>query len=470
MELEEWGEFDDDEGWNGYVPCVAYFVAVFLQLHEADSDFLHRCIQMVDGEVLAGDASLKVPKLIRLAGGAQYKKFLYTIMNGHGQIVGFWFVDQDSAEQLSPFLNAVNLRFEKHGREPPVLAYGDNCCGGDRTMFTSSFPSLQGGLEAKAQREQAQAREAKKLPKATLAKLGCEDEPVVIRSMQGAVEFAHDMLMDETVETIGLDAEWATGRGAGRHDVDVLQFAVPGKGVDNKTRVYILQLSVILSNSRVLPPPLLMLLQSDAKVFVGNRVQGDLTRMGNHFNVDLGRAQSNTRPTNIRDTSWSAYGIDPARWRKSEKLSELAAHFLKMEVPKEDTTRKSIWNKPILDEQQKLYAAIDVAVGLRLDEILIKKAARLQRCVEGGFVVGDRVSLLTSCRTVLVGLGSVTALHALYPHCLTVSLRKEDVLVLSATLPWMQDGKTLEMMFNEEDCDVVRVLWPRVDVRPRSLF
>ena len=68
-------------------------------------------------------------------------------------------------------------------------------------MFTSSFPSLQGGLEAKAQREQAQEREAKKPPKATLAKLGCEDEPVVIRSMQGAVEFAHDMLMDETVDT-----------------------------------------------------------------------------------------------------------------------------------------------------------------------------------------------------------------------------------------------------------------------------
>ena len=199
VELEEWGEFDDDEGWNGYVPCVAYFVAVFLQLHEAVSDFIHRCIQMADGEVLAGDASLKVPKLIRLAGGAQYKKFLYTIMNGHGQIVGFWFVDQDSAEQLSPFLDAVNLRFEKHGREPPLLAYGDNCCGGDRSLFTTAWPSLKGHSAEVAQRDRVASARSAELPNATLAKLKCGHGYQVVRDRSIAESIAPSLLLDTFV-------------------------------------------------------------------------------------------------------------------------------------------------------------------------------------------------------------------------------------------------------------------------------
>ena len=42
---------------------------------------------MVDGEILAGDASCKVPKHVKLGNGGQYKKLLYSVMNGHGQIV-----------------------------------------------------------------------------------------------------------------------------------------------------------------------------------------------------------------------------------------------------------------------------------------------------------------------------------------------------------------------------------------------
>ena len=106
-------------------------------------------------------------------------------MNGHGQIVGFWFVDQDSAEHLKPFLDAVKVRFDKHGSPQPILAYGDNCCGGDRTMLTGSFTSLNGGLDAQAQREREVEKAARKLPKATLKKLGCDPDVKLIQTRAG---------------------------------------------------------------------------------------------------------------------------------------------------------------------------------------------------------------------------------------------------------------------------------------------
>ena len=72
MKLEEWGDFHNATGWSGYVPTAAYFVVVFLQIAERRMDFMRRCIQMVDGEILAGDASCKVPKLVKLGDGGQW--------------------------------------------------------------------------------------------------------------------------------------------------------------------------------------------------------------------------------------------------------------------------------------------------------------------------------------------------------------------------------------------------------------
>ena len=132
-------------GWGGYVPSAAYFVTVHLQVSESRQDHMRRSLQMIDAQIIAGDSSLQVPKIIRVALGAQCKKFLYTLMNGHGQIVGFWFVDQDSVEQLKPFFDAAQRRWDLHGHDGwPLIAYGDNCCGKDRGTFKASFPSLKG--------------------------------------------------------------------------------------------------------------------------------------------------------------------------------------------------------------------------------------------------------------------------------------------------------------------------------------
>ena len=62
IEPQPWGAFDDQDGWNGHVPGPAYFVAIFLARAEQSEPFLRRSMQMVDADVIAGDASLKVPE------------------------------------------------------------------------------------------------------------------------------------------------------------------------------------------------------------------------------------------------------------------------------------------------------------------------------------------------------------------------------------------------------------------------
>ena len=54
---EDWGDFADAGGYNGYVPCVDYFVTVFLKWAERRSEHVRRRMQMIDGEVMARAAT-----------------------------------------------------------------------------------------------------------------------------------------------------------------------------------------------------------------------------------------------------------------------------------------------------------------------------------------------------------------------------------------------------------------------------
>jgi hypothetical protein len=60
MQLEAWGEFEDSSGYNGYTPGVDYFTQVYLDWAGRRSKHVWRAMQAMDGEILAGDASMKV--------------------------------------------------------------------------------------------------------------------------------------------------------------------------------------------------------------------------------------------------------------------------------------------------------------------------------------------------------------------------------------------------------------------------
>ena len=234
--------------------------------------------------------------------------------------------------------------------------------------------------------------------------------------------------------------------------------------------------------NRKLRPEIVALLQCQQKTFVGNAVQGDLTRLGNFYGERLGRSNGGPRPTNIRDSSHAANKLDPGTWSNQEKLEKLTAHFLKKGLNKGPTSAQmSVWNQVALTADQVKYAAVDAAVSLRLDEAIAKQTAQSQRVQAGVFQNGDRVSLLASGNSQCVATGIVVQArpeHAQRPDIVSVLVRECDVhapgalmpdLGVSSVLDCLGGGQTIGGLFEgPNSCDTAHVAWRRTDLRNSS--
>ena len=235
--------------------------------------------------------------------------------------------------------------------------------------------------------------------------------------------------------------------------------------------------------NRKLRPEIVALLQCQQKTFVGNAVQGDLTRLGNFYGERLGRSNGGPRPTNIRDSSHAANKLDPGTWSNQEKLEKLTAHFLKKGLNKGPTSAQmSVWNQVALTADQVKYAAVDAAVSLRLDEAIAKQTAQSQRVQAGVFQNGDRVSLLASGNSQCVATGIVVQArpeHAQRPDIVSVLVRECDVhapgalmpdLGVSSVLDCLGGGQTIGGLFEgpNSSCDTAYVAWRRTDLRNSS--
>ena len=195
----------------------------------------------------------------------------------------------------------------------------------------------------------------------------CDQKITVISEWTETNEWAGRLVLNQHARSIGLDAEWT----AFTYGVDCLQFCVLE---ESRANVVLLHLGKIARESQSIPPHLLTLLQSSEKLFFGNNIQGDLTRLGNKYNCDLGRAQKKSPPVNIYDCSKAANKINPSKFpKKQTKLDQLCKHFLNLNVEKGVTTaRLGEWgNYPWTFEQIK-YAAIDAVVSLQLGLVLQK--------------------------------------------------------------------------------------------------
>ena len=476
----EWGDFDDPDGWAGYVPGKEYFVAVFLQLSANAEEFHSRCVQMVDANIISGDASLKVPKCIRLHGGPVYKSHLYTCMNEHAQVVGLWMVDSDGHSELLPHFQGVQNRFKQHGWEGPHYAYGDNCCGGDRSLFMAAWPSLKGNPTEAEVRDQVAALQTAQLPNATLSKLKCNKEGCqVVRDRSTAEAVAASLLLDTSTREIGLDAEWRPF--AGGSTVDVLQLG--HERPDGSLQIYIFLLGGISpAATRTLPGSLLALLQSNDKLFVGNNIQADLTRLGNCFDCNLGKAKHDVRPSNIDDLSHLAHALDPVKWpTRSSKLGSLVPEYLKLQKPEEE--RCSAWDSLRLSPDQIKYAAIDVALHFRLHQTLKRLLLQASQTAIGFLPIGTMVELLVSSHVTPVGRGKVAERPTSFPvqhlapspHIVFVDCKLKDISALGALAPTQQTLTLVQLLSSVLEPSVfadmasypdqvVCIPWPRVDI------
>ena len=144
VEIVRFYDFESPE-YGGRVPSLAWLIKAFVEDSETRRPFHVRRLQMarggvfctraegvstdpqVDGIVLQGDHSHKIAKLVH-SGATRAFEGLYTLMNGYGQVVGFWFVHGTTLEELKPMLQGVAWRYKAYGFNGPLLFTTDRCC------------------------------------------------------------------------------------------------------------------------------------------------------------------------------------------------------------------------------------------------------------------------------------------------------------------------------------------------------
>ena len=80
------GKFDDKDGYNGKPPSEATLRAAWHVVSEERWPWFRRRAQMVGGKILAGDASYKFTKKVKVDGNRVFQG-TYTVMNEHHMVV-----------------------------------------------------------------------------------------------------------------------------------------------------------------------------------------------------------------------------------------------------------------------------------------------------------------------------------------------------------------------------------------------
>jgi hypothetical protein len=81
---------------------------------------------MIDGVTLAADHSHKIVKVIQVAGQKTFEG-IYTIMNPHGQIMGYWLTNGTSLEEVKPHIEKLMGWFHTHHYKGLSFLTVDRC-------------------------------------------------------------------------------------------------------------------------------------------------------------------------------------------------------------------------------------------------------------------------------------------------------------------------------------------------------
>ncbi|GAQ93224.1 hypothetical protein KFL_013720010, partial [Klebsormidium nitens] len=142
----DFGEYDDKEGYRGWIPSTSWIAGVILASLNSRLAFLERHLAAVDGVFWRGDHTFQAPSRIRSAEGRKDYAAIYSIMNEWSQIVGQWAVGDTSFDEYVTGVQDVLKRYADLGFQLPKYMWVDN----SRTVAAQLYetiPSLSRVLE-----------------------------------------------------------------------------------------------------------------------------------------------------------------------------------------------------------------------------------------------------------------------------------------------------------------------------------
>ena len=329
--------------YDGRVPSPAFLLHYITEDIELRIPYYTRKHEMVDGESIAGDHYLKIAKVVLLAGDRAYGAF-YSLMNPHGQVMGFWFTTGTSLEEVQPYIQRMMKRYDKHGFEGPNFVSTDRCCS-ERTFWEQHLRAhaLVDDVTTFLDEVDQEKRIEITLPRQPQYAKATE----IINAKVGEIcEFLQSQTQDARV--IALDCEWVAGKSK---KADTVQLGL----LDGRT--YVFQLSLL----KRMPASLKSLLQNRLVCKTGNRVHNDV-RMLKPWDVLVANVVKLGHLAKAR-------GISPTR---APSLGFLVDALFGCHLEKVDSPRLSNWgNRNGLSEEQVRYAALDTYASIKVYEKLV---------------------------------------------------------------------------------------------------
>ncbi|KAJ7431662.1 hypothetical protein B0H11DRAFT_1941390 [Mycena galericulata] len=338
MKLPPFGNFDDPQGYAGFVPSEHYLADMMnraIESDESDADQLTGCL---DADILAPDDSHKIIKHIAKYDGVPIFTALWTCMSGEYIRAQVLTLTKGHEERIGPLKSVANS-LKTYGHDDPKI---------DKALFYGVWPTLSQKLT----------------PMATAHGLGLLELPqnldIKILETPARVEALCASLMasvDDDAKShlcVSLDAEWNVSRTVGVSIVQIAPHSMPGC-------IYI----VPVHKFTTLPPSFLRLLISNRVFKTGVGVKGDLTRLKKQF-PQLAEQGS----FNIIDLKEYAVQRGIIGRQDSGALDVLVKKVLGKHLVKDDPIRKSEDWEGSLRPEMKTYAALDVfASRLVFEEI-----------------------------------------------------------------------------------------------------
>ncbi|KAG2055820.1 hypothetical protein BDR06DRAFT_970603 [Suillus hirtellus] len=304
-------QWNDPNGYAGYVPSHRYFRAFYdslIELHAAEMD-QHMAMQSAEG--LSHDHSYKVTGILGKVNSVATFGALHTACNNYGECRKMTLTPMKGHDDCMPALAEIPVTLAKYGHAPVKVIFTDNVRG-DKSALEQAFPSL--------------LHDVSPVPSSTLDELALPDGWHVhtyICHLGTTFQINNRMncLMDELHGVddngelfVAMDLKWPVDQETGIYGkVSLISFAY-GKAV--------------------------YLIPCVHKI--GVQVKGDLTHLYN----DCGFSNSDGLPF-----------ADHA----CVSLSDLTGLVLRRYLPKDpsvcDSTR---WDDPELSSEQETYAALDV--------------------------------------------------------------------------------------------------------------
>ena len=330
------------EVYDGRIPSLAFLIRCVTQDIESRIPYYTRKLQMVDGTCFAGDHSHKITKVILLEGDRAYGA-MYSLMNPYGQVMGWWFMNGTSLDEVKPYIRKLMCRYDTHGFEGPNFVFTDRCCG-ERGFWKENLrvQELVDSVEDFLDEFDHEIVKEVSLPVAPVFAKSSE----LINSNVGVIS-QYLSTMPKEKRVISVDCEWVVGS----KKAHVVSIGL----LDGRTFVF------QIANLSKIPAALKKLLEEKSVAKTGNRIHNDIDKLKGwkvrmHPTVELGHL---AKKRCISAT-------------KAPSLSFLVKALFDCTLEKEGTPRISEWAKRNgLTDQQIEYAAKDAYASIKVYEKLM---------------------------------------------------------------------------------------------------